>query len=250
MNKTNFIKLPRSYFTGDIVDLFEDRDIDFIIQRALIYCHLNMYATARGESRTSIEELVRAMGYSGNPSHCKSSPYYRILCEVLDWFAATDYLEVVGGMDEHRYNELLMIYIDDVPVSPYKPDGADGEPFLMVDVDSLVRYGNIRLGSGADKHKCFYVMLHAINMIHKRTSGTIEQWPECGIITAENIQEKTHYSINTVYKYLDALVDARVFKRKQLDSGRKGSPPFIYVVNKPGWEKELEYGLRKFNKED
>lgn len=252
-----YFNIPYDFLTEN------DHDSDVKV-RVFLFSYIQYNLTAASKVNTSLRDIMYHAGLS-NVQRAKKSPKLKEILIALHEFEAEGYISLPKKpLNEIGFSELFTIEVlyGGIPVDGYKADGTyilEGQ-FVKIELE---QYNRIILENHSrtnitDFYLFAYIKAH---IYYRGTSQTIKDRAEAWALSHNELSAAAGIDVSTVRKTIERLDnDMHLIKYSRPKNIRRGykdgnarvlkenffNLKTVYVLNKDGWEEELDWGMKSY----
>lgn len=222
-----FTKFPAEFIRCDINNLGISRKFYYT------YILINRNRTVEDFSWVSIRKLFSFYGYK--ETRHKPKAFFDFI-DVLNYMANKDMIEILCDLNEISYRDAI-----EIKINSEKFDCINN--YAIITASQVDFIGNIE--KSPDKDCLLTLFLYVIANINKRSADVKcpESMPEVFYQSLPTIATTLGMSKTTISQCFEYLCGENgLLVKKDMSDVRR---PNIYAINKPGYEKEIQFAVAK-----
>lgn len=257
-----YVKVPNTFIRYSDQDEIAATDIQF---KLFLYIY---FSTSLGIFETcsfSIEQLLRMSGMRTERKHLKRISRYSDLLKTLDWFVENEYIaKSEKPFCSYLPQETITIHYtgEDLPIDGYLSNGKYKISERFTKITRYEFYALTAFNTSANALLDLFAFAYIKSLIiHRRKDKfAIQEKPECCYLSYDTLAIACDVSRNTIVKSVQHLNDMGLIVCQKPDNIEKfenkvkynvstskfSNLKMVYVLNIPGYEKELECGIQKY----
>ena len=246
MNKTknrqeHFTKIPNEYIQGNINEQFGLSRKFYIV-----YILIDRYRTIEDYSWITINKVLEFYGYKKLQ---KKPKVFREIIEVLEYMRDNKLIKVKQDLNSLGYDTGI-----EIEIIPENFDCRNN--FTKITLSQLETIKNAKVSVNKESLLTVFLYISSYMMSQSKQNYSSNKEPEAFFKSINSMSEELSMSKNTIMQCVDYLTTSSethtaLFVRRKVgyvptDKDRKPmSIPSIYVLNKTGYQKELDKALAK-----
>lgn len=204
-------------------------------------------------------------GMKTERKHIKRISRYSDLLKALDWFVEHGYIvQPEKQFCSYLPQETITIHYtgEDLPINGYLSNGKYKISERFTKITRYEFYALTNFNTSANTLLDLFVFAYIKSFIvHRRKDKfTIQEKPECCYLSYDTLAIACDVSRNTIRKSVQHLNDIGLIVCEKPDNvekfeknikcntavGKFSNLKMVYVLNMPGYEEELIYGIQKY----